>query len=55
MEKLTQAEFTELAYNNHREALLHLFARQNALEAEQDATQATVVELSAAINAPEEA
>ena len=52
MQALTQAEFTELAYNNHREALLYLFARQNEIAAEQDATQATVVELAAAINAP---
>jgi hypothetical protein len=52
MEQLSKAEFTELAYNNHREALLYLYSRQNALEAEQDATQATVVELAAAINAP---
>lgn len=28
-EQLTQAEFTELAYNNHREALLYLNARLN--------------------------
>jgi hypothetical protein len=55
MEKLTNAEFTELAYNNHREALLYLFARQNALEAEQDATQATVLDLATAINTPAEA
>lgn len=52
---LTKAEFTELAYNNHRDALLYLFDRQSALQSEQDATQVTVLELAAAINAPEEA
>lgn len=52
---LTKAEFTELAYNNHRDALLYLFDRLTELAAEQDATQATVVELATAINAPEEA
>jgi len=49
---MTQDEFNELALNDHRGALLHLFAEQQKLCAEQDATQATVVELAAEVNAP---
>lgn len=45
-------EFTELAYNDQRTALLHLFEQQKKLQAEQDATQATVIEVAAAVNAP---
>jgi len=45
-------EFAELAANDHRTALLYLFDEQEKLKAEQDATQATVIELAAAVNAP---
>jgi len=55
MDEMSKNDFTELAYNNHREALLYLYARQNTINAEQEATQATVLELATAINAPEEA
>jgi hypothetical protein len=52
---MTKAEFTELAYNNPRDALLSLWDRLDRLQAEQDATQATVVELAAEVNAAQTA
>jgi len=45
-------DFTEMAYNDHRTALLSLWDLYAALKAEQDATQATVLEVAAAVNAP---
>ena len=48
---MTEVEFQELALNDHRGALLALWAEVQKLRGEQDATQATVVELSAAVNA----
>jgi hypothetical protein len=52
---MTKSDFTELACNNPRDALLALWDRADKLQAEQDATQATVVELAAEVNAPVEA
>ena len=48
---MTNEEFKELATNDYRGALLVLFDEQLKLRAEQDATQATVVELSTEVNA----
>jgi hypothetical protein len=52
---VNKSEFTELAYNNPCEATLALWGLVEKLSAEQDATQATVVELAAEVNAPAEA
>lgn len=58
---MNKSEFTELAYNDHRTALLTLWglyetatAELAAIKAEHEATQATVLELAAAVNAPVE-
>jgi hypothetical protein len=49
---MNKNDFTELAYNDHRSALMALFDMQQKLQAEQDATQATVIELAAELHAP---
>lgn len=48
---MNKDEFEEMARNDPRGALLALFAQQQELKAEQDATQATVIELAAEVNA----
>jgi len=49
---MSKSEFAELAANDHRGALLALYEMCTGLKAEQDATQATVLELATAVNAP---
>lgn len=49
---MNKSEFTELAFNNPSDALVAMWDRAEKLQAEQDATQATVVELAAVVNAP---
>lgn len=49
---MNKSDFLDLAWNDHRGALIALFDELAAVKAELLATQATVVELSAAVHAP---
>lgn len=46
MENLTNAEFTELAYNNHRDALLYLHAQSVKAEQEREALRESLSNLA---------
>lgn len=48
---MSKADFLELAWNDHRSALIALFDELTAVKAELLAAEQTIVELSAAVHA----